>query len=65
MYKVIIFNSLDGDFWAEEIKDFDDFCHALSYAVNSNCPYEIFKDYFYVSAVELVARSSYDLWSRN
>lgn len=64
MFKVIIFLADDDGFWISDEKDFDSFSQALNYAVKSELPYEIYKDYYFVSAIQLVARSIYELWSR-
>lgn len=65
MYKVMIYKTFPNAFWLEDEKDFDTFWQALYYATKSGCTYEIYLDYWFISSVKLVARSSYDLWSRN
>lgn len=58
MFKLIVIHYIeDGLFYGEE-KDSDTFVSALNYAVKQNLPYLIYRNYNYISAVELIARSA-------
>lgn len=62
MYNVLIFDYVGRYFWLKEDKEFDTFWQALAYATKSGLPFEIYRDFFYISAVKLVSRSRYELW---